>query len=151
MASSPTPPNHTAFILDTLFPILHDDDVDHEHPFMGPRASGAVRLSYESSPSSKIRKAVDHATPPSGARHSSRRTGDFSRITIPFQPFPDNRHLPSLRPPSLDGASPNSIAYPPLVSQTTDIAAVNNPALRQTSMDGATRTPIANLPLVSQP
>ena len=68
MASSPTPPNHTALILDTLFPILHDDDVDHEDPFMGPRASGAVRLSYESSPSSKIRKAVDHATPPSGGQ-----------------------------------------------------------------------------------
>ena len=175
MASSPTPPNHTALIFDTLLPILHDADVDHEDPSIASLASGAVRLSYESSPSSKIRKAVDHATPPSGGqspRHSSRRTGDFSRFTLPFEPVPDDRHLPSLRPPSLDGASPNSIANPPLVSQSltmddffvpvrslaavaaatasTDIAAGNNHPLRQTSIDGATRSPIANLPLVSQ-
>jgi len=68
MSSSLTPPNHTALIFNILFPILHNDDVDHDDPSMAPPASGAVRLSYESSPSSKIRNAVDHTTPPSGGQ-----------------------------------------------------------------------------------
>ena len=64
MASSPTPPNHRPLIFNTIIAPLLDDHDDHDDCCMVPPAT-PVRLSYESSPSSKIRKSVEHVTPPS--------------------------------------------------------------------------------------
>ena len=121
MASSPTPPNHRSLIYNTIIDPLLDDDDDHDDRSMVPPATCAVRLSYESSPLSKIRKAVDHATPPRGGEsphRQSRRMGDLSCITLPFKPVAHDCHFPLLRLPSLGGTSPTSITNPPLVSQT---------------------------------
>ena len=88
MATSPaSPPNHRDSINDTNPP--HDDyDDDNSPPAL--RDVRAVRLSYEASPTSKVRKALSHATPPTGGRcprRRSRRMGEGVLLAVEFAPI----------------------------------------------------------------
>ena len=141
MASSPgsPAPNHRELITDHN--AAHDDD-DEDDVVTVMAALRPTRLSYQSSPTSKIRKAVDHATPPSGGEsppHQFRRRGAFAPVPIPFHPIVDCHRLPSLVHPFVCEPSPNSTTNPPTVSQTQamDVPMMTFPSLPYSDAAGS--------------
>mmetsp|Transcript_23553 Transcript_23553/g.51014 ORF Transcript_23553/g.51014 Transcript_23553/m.51014 type:complete len:203 (-) Transcript_23553:417-1025(-) len=89
---------------------------------------GVVRLWYQSSPTAKIQRAIEHTTPPAGGRSpqmQSRQTTlcDADAIaTVPFEPVAESAgaNLSSL-PPTIFGPTP-----PAAINQSQSIPSSNN-------------------------
>ena len=117
MATSPaSPPNHSDLINHTNPPHDDYDDVDSPPALHDVRA---VRLSYEASPTSKVRKAVSHATPPTGGRsprRRSRRIGDAVSWAVEFAPIINDRPVTTYCPSLIDKPSPTATNDPALIS-----------------------------------
>ena len=90
-----------------------------------------MRLSYEASPTSKVRKALSHATPPTGGRsprRRSRRIGEAVLLSNEFAPTIDDRRVTAYTPPLIDEPSPtaatNDLA---LITQSQTSAPLESP------------------------
>ena len=117
MASSPTDWDATKASIDQYNVSVDAADTATEG---GSRTARGVRLSHQNSPTANVRKAIQHATPPTGCGSPMRRSirttlrDADSSITIPFHLADETHNADSPTSPSnIFGRSPPPSFNPP--------------------------------------